>query len=229
VTLAEDGSASYEFVIDNTATFDFNKAWLPSLSEVEPPALLHVGTLATVIEPGASVLFSWAQDVRSYKVPIIYDPNVRPAVMSNKNAYVEAVEQWASISSVVKVSEEDVQWLFPRTRVDAVAMKWMTNYGTKIVIITRGAKGMVGFTCKGLVVSVPAENVDIVDTVGAGDTVGAVLSEAVLEFGLSVLTKNEAVLEKVLRRAAEAAAVTCSRAGCKPPTRVELASSFYIN
>ena len=62
VSLSDSGSASYEFVIENTATFDFNLDWLPN-PQTKRPALLHIGTLATVIEPGASILFEWAQSV----------------------------------------------------------------------------------------------------------------------------------------------------------------------
>ena len=62
VSLSDSGSASYEFLIENTATFDFNLEWLPN-PQTERPSLLHIGTLATAIEPGVSVLFEWAQSV----------------------------------------------------------------------------------------------------------------------------------------------------------------------
>ena len=76
VSLSESGSATYEFVIENTATFDFILEWLPN-PQTERPSLLHIGTLATVIELGASVLFEWAQSVAKL-APIVFDPNIRP-------------------------------------------------------------------------------------------------------------------------------------------------------
>ena len=79
VTLSSSGSASYEFVIEDTATFDFSDLWLPD-PQTYKPLLLHIGTLAIVIEPGASVLFEWAQSV-AHVAPIIFDPNIRPAVL----------------------------------------------------------------------------------------------------------------------------------------------------
>mgnify|MGYP000023175686 CR=1 FL=1 len=69
-------------IIENTATFDFNPDWLPN-PQTERPALLHVGTLATAIEPGASVLFEWAQSVATV-APIVFDPNIRPSVIADR-------------------------------------------------------------------------------------------------------------------------------------------------
>ena len=97
VSLSDSGSASYEFVIENTATFDFTLDWLPN-PQTERPTLLHIGTLATVIEPGASVLFKWAQSVANV-APIVFDPNIRPAVLGNRDEYVKKIEKWVAISS----------------------------------------------------------------------------------------------------------------------------------
>ena len=105
VSLSDSGSATYEFVIENTATFDFTSTWLPN-PQSERPSLLHVGTLATAIEPGASVLFEWAQSVAKV-APIVFDPNIRPAVISDRKQYVKQVERCVAISLAVKVSDED--------------------------------------------------------------------------------------------------------------------------
>jgi fructokinase len=111
VSLDEKGSASYEFIIDGTATFDFQREWLPDPYK-HKPTLLHIGTLVTAIEPAASVLFDWALEV-SELAPIVFDPNIRPAVISDRAAYRAQVEKWVSISSVIKVSEDDLSWLYP--------------------------------------------------------------------------------------------------------------------
>ena len=93
--------------------------------------------------------------------------------------------------------------------------------GVQLVVFTKGADGIEGFTKHGAV-SVPGVKITVVDTVGAGDTVGAVLVEGVVSYGVSNLHGD--VLEKVLTRAAEAAAVTCSRKGANPPYKSELES-----
>ena len=216
VSLSDSGSASYEFVIENTATFDFTSDWLPN-PQTERPILLHIGTLATAIEPGASVLFEWAQYVAKV-APIVFDPNIRPAVMDDRQQYVKQVERWVSISSAVKVSDEDIMWLYPKLEIDQVVNNWLTK-GAALIVVTNGDKGLAGYR-QSEKVSVDAVKVVVADTVGAGDTVGAILVEAIVKDGLDTLSGVR--LEMMLKRAAKAAAITVSRSGANPPTLKEI-------
>jgi len=206
VSLDESGSASYEFKLEDTATFDFSREWLP----ISAPEVLHIGTLATIIEPGASELFEWAKGLN---VPIVYDPNVRPSVLADKSRYREAVERWARISKVVKLSSNDMEWLGYEDS------DRFLDLGAELVVVTHGADGLTGYAKSGSV-SVPGVKVEVVDTVGAGDTVGAVLVEGLFKYGFSALLGEK--LFEVLTRAAKAASITCSRAGANPPTTEEL-------
>ena len=216
VSLSDSGSASYEFVIENTATFDFNSTWLPN-PQSERPSLLHIGTLATAIEPGVSVLFKWAQSVAKI-APIVFDPNIRPAVRSDRDLYVKQVELWMSISSAVKVSDEDIKWLYPSLEIDQVVNNWLIK-GPLLIVVTYGDKGLAGYRV-GEKVSVDAIKVAVADTVGAGDTVGAILVEAIVKDGLDSLSGVR--LEMMLKRAAKAAGITVSRIGANPPTLKEI-------
>ena len=216
VSLSDSGSASYEFVIENTITFDFTSNWLPN-PQTEPPTLLHIGTLATVIEPGASVLFDWAHSV-SKVAPIVFDPNIRPAVINDREKYVKQVERWVSISSAVKVSDEDIRWLYPFLEIEQVVNNWLAK-GPSLIVVTYGDKGLAGYRVDEKV-SVDAVKVAVADTVGAGDTVGAILVEAIVKDGLSSLSGVR--LEMMLKRAAKAAAITVSRSGANPPTLKEI-------
>jgi fructokinase len=216
VTLSSVGSASYEFVIEDTATFNFSDLWLPDPQKIMP-SLLHIGTLATIIEPGASVLFEWAQSI-AHVAPIVFDPNIRPAVLSDRDEYVKKVEKWVAISSAVKVSDEDLIWLFPGKVIDEIVGKWLEN-GVQLVVVTLGDKGVTAYR-KSEEISVDAVKVDVADTVGAGDTVGAVLVEAIVDIGLDRLTGE--VLETMLKRAVKAAAITVSRTGANPPSKDEI-------
>ena len=216
VSLSESGSASYEFVIENTATFDFSHDWLPN-PQTDRPSLLHIGTLATVIEPGASILFEWAQAVAKV-APIVFDPNIRPAVISDRKLYMTQVERLVAISSAVKVSDEDIKWLYPSLEIDQVVNNWLKK-GPLLVVVTYGDKGLTGYR-KGEMVSADSIKVKVADTVGAGDTVGAILVEAIVKDGLDSLTGSR--LETMLKRAAKAAAITVSRVGANPPTSEEL-------
>jgi fructokinase len=216
VSLNNSGSASYEFVIDNTATFDYTSDWLPN-PQTERPSLLHIGTLATVIEPGASVLFEWAQSVTKV-APIVFDPNIRPAVLSDREIYVKQVEQWITISSAIKVSDEDIRWLYPSLEIEQVVDNWLAK-GPSLIVVTYGDEGLAGYRV-GEKVSVDAVMVAVADTVGAGDTVGAILVEAIVKDGLNTLSGVR--LEMMLKRAAKAAAITVSRSGANPPTLKEI-------
>ena len=217
VSLSDAGGATYEFVIDETATFDFSHTWLPDPFKLKP-ALLHIGTLVTAIEPAASILHEWASQVAEV-APVVFDPNIRPAVMDNRDLYVAAVEKWVAISACVKVSDDDLSWLYPDEKIESVVNRWLSD-GVALVVVTYGAKGITGHTSSGSV-AVDAVKVEVVDTVGAGDTVGAVLVEAIIEKGLSNLTGY--LLRNALARAVKAAAITCSRTGARPPSKMELA------
>jgi fructokinase len=216
VSLSKTGSASYEFVIEDTATFDFSDPWLPDPQKMQP-SLLHIGTLATVIEPGASVLFKWAQSIANF-ASIVFDPNIRPAVLGNRDEYVKKVEKWVSVSSVVKVSDEDLHWLYSGKPIDEIVGNWL-EVGVQLVVVTLGDKGITAYR-KNEQINVDAVRVVVADTVGAGDTVGAVLVEAIVNNGLDKLTGG--LLETMLNRAVKAAAITVSRTGANPPSKKEL-------
>ena len=216
VSLNAKGGASYEFVIDDTATFDFSHSWLPDTA-VSKPALLHIGTLVTAIEPAASVLFEWSSKVAKV-APIVFDPNIRPAVMIDRAKYVKQVERWISISNAVKVSDDDIYWLYPGQDLDKVAKRWL-GMGPELIVVTFGDKGLAGYR-KDSKISVDAKKVVVADTVGAGDTVGAILVEAIIEDGLDKLVNER--LTSMLDRAAKAAAITVSRTGALPPSSDEI-------
>jgi fructokinase len=216
VTLSKSGSASYEFVLEDTATFDFSDLWLPDPQKIKP-SLLHIGTLATIIEPGASSLFKWAQSV-AHVARIVFDPNIRPAVLGNRDEYVKKVEKWVAISSAVKVSDEDLNWLYPGKAINEIVNEWL-EVGVQLVVVTLSEQGITSFR-KNEQISVVAVKVVVADTVGAGDTVGAVLVEAILDNGLDRLTGE--VLKTMLKRAVKAAAITVSRTGANPPSKREI-------
>ena len=216
ISLDANGGASYEFKIDGTATFDFDLKWLPDPSRYKPQ-VLHIGTLVTVIQPGADVLYDWAMQVAEF-APIVFDPNIRPTVMGDHDLYEAAVEKWAALSSVIKVSDDDMAWLYPGQKYEDVAQRWL-NDGAALVVVTRGSNGIIGFTQEGAV-EVDGAKITVADTVGAGDTVGAIIVEAMIEKGILALTGD--VLKATLHRAAVAAGITCSLKGAHPPYKHEL-------
>ena len=220
VTLDSAGSASYEFVIDGTATFDFNDSWLPDPESLKP-SVLHIGTLATIVEPASTTLHNWAIKCAEF-APIVFDPNVRSSVVGDREKYRSAVEKWVGISSVIKLSDDDISWLYPEESMDEVAKRWIAG-GASLVVVTRGAHGIIGYTEHGYE-EVDGAKVNVVDTVGAGDTVGAILVEGIMKH--SVIGLQGQVLNAVLHRAAIAAGITVSRAGAQPPRLHELVEAL---
>jgi len=216
VTLDKAGGASYQFLIDETSTFDYQLDQLPD-AQKQAPSLLHIGTLVCAIEPCASTLHQWVTGFKQ-SVPVVYDPNIRPSVIADRTLYLKQVLTWVSLSSVVKLSIDDLNWLYPGKSVDDVAKEFI-GMGVKIVVVTLGDAGIVAIT-KDENVEVKAVKTKVVDTVGAGDTVGAILVEAIIKYGLEKLTGQ--LLTDTLNRAAAAAAITISRAGANPPTQAEL-------
>jgi fructokinase len=209
-TIDNDGLAKYDFELEGTASFAFDGSWLP----VGEPEVIHVGSVATLIEPGATELLKW---VSSKSVPVIFDPNVRPSIEGNRDVYRAAVERWIAVATIVKLSEDDLSWLYGSGEKEVIEA-WLKR-GVSIVVLTRAEKGLRAYS-KGFVVEVPAVPVNLVDSVGAGDTIGAVLVEGLLVYGVAGMVGE--TLKSVLERAAKAAAITCSRAGANPPTREEL-------
>ena len=209
-SIDEKGLASYKFELEGSSSFTFDRSWLPG----GEPGVIHIGSVATLLEPGASELFNWAKDKSA---PIVFDPNIRPSIESDKKIYREAVERFISIAAVVKLSEDDLTWLY-KVPEGEVITNWLSR-GTEIVVVTRAERGLSAFTRDGRI-DCPAAKVELVDSVGAGDTIGAVIVEGLLKYGLGGLKAD--ALKRVLERAAKAAGITCSRAGANPPWKEEL-------
>jgi fructokinase len=207
-TIDDNGLARYDFELDKTSSFAFHNSWLPSGS----PDVIHVGSVATMLEPGASELLTW---VSATSAPVVFDPNVRPSIQGDRDLYRAAVERWIDVASVVKLSEDDLNWLHGD---ESVVRSWFGR-GVSMVIVTRAERGLSAITAMGEI-HVPAVSVDVVDTVGAGDTIGAVVVEGLLELYNEIFALGN--IEKVLKRAVRAAAITCSRAGANPPWKSEL-------
>jgi len=209
-TINEVGLASYEFRLDSTESFNFHSSWLPK----EDAEVIHIGSVATLLEPGASELYKW---LSKKSAVVVFDPNVRPSIQSNKEIYRNSVERWIDLAKIVKLSEDDFSWLYQVSESEVIT-NWFSR-GTEIVVVTRAEKGLTCFTRDGRI-DCPAAKVELVDSVGAGDTIGAVIVESLLKYGLDGLKAD--VLRQVLERAAKAAGITCSRAGANPPWKEEL-------
>lgn len=207
-TIAPDGSARYVFDID----------WsLPDGIELGHPAIIHTGSIATFLEPGAESIRTLL-DVRDEHTLVSYDPNIRPAIIGSRETELPAFERMARSSDLVKLSAEDAAWLYPDRRASEVLLRILA-LGPRLAVLTDGESGAHLATTKGSVF-VPSIAVDVVDTIGAGDTYMASLIASILALGLSALDGE--TLVRIGRRAAAAAALCVMRPGAQPPTVAEV-------
>jgi fructokinase len=220
VHLTPDGQATYSFHADGAA----DRGLLPEhLRELPPGAALHLGSIALAFEPVASTLEGLLQREAGSRL-ISLDPNIRPALIADRDAYLRRFATWIADADIVKVSSEDLAWLYPDTAEDDVVAGWLAD-DVGLVLVTYGADGARAVTpSAGVRVQAPATRV--VDTVGAGDafTAGALtfLHETGALDRAAVRALDAASLERLLTFACGVAADTCTRRGADPPRRGQL-------
>ncbi|WP_250405362.1 carbohydrate kinase family protein, partial [Streptomyces cellostaticus] len=212
-TVDAGGSAAYSFYVDGTADRLFTApAALPAGTRA-----VSFGTCSLVLEPGASAYEKLMRAAAARGLFTALDPNVRTGLIPDADAYRARFRGWLPSVTLLKLSEEDAAWLGGTPR------EWLAA-GPSAVVVTRGGEGLTVHTRDGTAYaehSVPGEKVEVVDTIGAGDTVNAALlhglatQDALSSRGLAALGRDG--WRRLLRFAARAAAVTCSRAGAEPP------------
>ncbi len=222
-------TSTAEAVLDahGAATYTFDLTWDPDTAELpETPDAVHTSSIAAVLEPGATTLSALLRSARGSST-ISYDPNARPTLMGAPEDVRARIEENIALSDVVKASDEDVAWLYGTEDVEDVAASWR-DLGPSLTVLTRGGDGAVAFSASGRVQVAPVQ-VEVVDTVGAGDTFSAGILDALAAKGLLGADRREMLaaipsddLATVLRRAAALSAITVSRAGANPPWSHEL-------
>lgn len=217
-----DGHARYSFFDDNSAGQMLTKKDWPKLDAAVKA--LHFGSISLIPEPGGGTLEALMKREAKSRV-ISLDPNIRPGMIKNKRQHMGRLTRMMGISDIVKVSDEDVEWMTGAKDLAKAAKKWL-KLGAKIVVVTKGGEGVEAFT-PNFSIAQKAVKVKVADTVGAGDTFTAGLLTALTKAKLldkkKLATITQADLEAALAFAAKAAAVTVSRPGADPPWANELA------
>ena len=213
--LDEGGAATYRFYFDGTSA--------PSLTSV-PAGLecdvLFTGGLGLVLEPMADTVEALIGEVADDAL-VMVDVNCRPAIVPDRDAYVARVERVVANADVVKVSDEDLAYLAPGAP-PAAAAHGLLDHGPSAVLVTAGSEGVHVLTAAGDA-TVPVEPVDVVDTIGAGDSFGAGFLTWWVAAGQSVGELGDLDrLVPAVRAANAVAGVVCTRRGADPPWRSEL-------
>lgn len=212
--------ARYSFYDEGTAGRMLAANDIPKLQD--GIQALHFGALSLMQEPCGTTYETVARREAEHRV-ISLDPNIRPDAIQNERAYRERLQRLIALSDIVKVSVDDLAWIDPTNGASTIR-EWVVG-GTSIVVLTNGAQGAMAYRANGEV-HIPAREVKVVDTVGAGDAFGAGMLAGLYRLGL--MTKPALAqatmedMEKALQLASEVAAVVVSRAGANPPWRHEL-------
>ncbi|MGJ7562426.1 carbohydrate kinase family protein [Variovorax sp. GB1R11] len=181
---------------------------------------LHFGSISLLQQPAATRITDLITANKGRCV-IVFDPNVRPSLIADMVGYRARVTGWFALADLVKLSDEDAELLAPGQPVDALAAD-ILKAGARAVIVTRGGHGATLWRTGHAPMAVAAPRVQVVDTIGAGDTFTAGLSVSLLAHGVERPAQlgelGDEAWREVMRFAATAAALNCAREGADPPT-----------
>jgi fructokinase len=220
---AKTGSR-YSFYLDATA---YDGSWPFPAEWPKGARHLHVGSFAAVERHGQSVVA--ALTAARPHATVSFDPNIRPLVTPDRDSVTRLVEREASLAHVVKASEEDLEWLYPGRGIED-SLAALVKSGPRFCVATLGERGAVAILGEERI-EIGAPRVEVVDTVGAGDSfmsalLGAMDRDHALGAGAPAPSRSE--LEKWLGFAAAASAITCTRKGSDPPTRQEVEAALTV-
>ncbi len=217
VKVEQGKDPEYAFYTEGTADCSLNEKEFPAVLPDSVNALVF-GSISLLMEPGGSVIAALAEREHGRRV-LSFDPNIRPVLIKDSGAFRGRCEHLFSLSTIVKVSDVDLQWLYPRLSLEKAAEK-IKQFGPFIVAVTKGADG--SFVLKDSIrVEARAGKINVADTVGAGDTFHAgflawLEKNSLLNIhSLQEITQED--LAQALGFASRCADITCSRQGADPP------------
>ena len=213
VSIGDDGKASYAFHTHATTNFNWQPGDFPS---IPADKWLHFGSIGTVMEPAFEPVYAFLATTPN---PKSFDLNVRPSTIPDRGEYRTKIDALLSLigrgEGFAKASDEDLEWLTDDgSEPLATAHEWVRRYGLGFFIVTLGAEGAVAVGPEGELARAAGRRVDVVDTVGAGDT-----------FTAGFLARYDGSnIGEALDYGVAASALVCTRAGAQPPTASELAA-----
>ena len=222
-SLHRTSTAAAEIGDDGSAAYTFDIAWdIPGRIDLPPVRHLHVGSISAFLDPGAARVETLVVDLAA-RATVSFDPNIRPALVGDRDAALSRFQRLASLADLVKLSDEDAAFLYPDLGPDEAA-KTVAALGP-VVAVTKGADGSM-LVAGTLTVEVEPVIASVSDTVGAGDSYMSALLWALLRAGRmrpGPISNGE--MAQTGAFAAEAAAITVGRPGAEPPTLREVEGS----
>ena len=212
------GDAHFSFMNAGAADTLYDPQPRPTLPD--GVRFLEFGSISLLHEPSGGAIADLVA-LHADRLSTVFDPNVRPALIPERAAYLQRLTAWLALSRIVKVSAQDLDWLYPDRDVLAAAVGWL-RHGPEAIVVTRGSEGAQLLRPGREPLSVAAPAVEVVDTVGAGDTFTAALMVTLSERPVPLADLEDGEAAAVLRFAVAAAALNCTRAGADPPRRADL-------
>ena len=202
----------------NLSHYDFKKSILKKI------VLAHFSSISLVLKPGSETYFKIIKNLKKTSL-ISIDPNIRSSLIENKNNYLTRFKQFLKLADIIKLSDEDFNYLSNNNNPDKVIPNWIQKNNISFVILTLGEKGSILYSKK-LRIFIKSYKVKVADTVGAGDIFqAAVINYLYKSKNLSndkLLNLKKSDWEKCLKFASKAAAINCTKEGCYPPTEREI-------
>lgn len=228
VVSLRDGQPAYQFYREGTAERDVTLASLTASLPASPRAF-YIGSLALAHGPDAEAWAALFEALAGRGVFTAIDPNIRAAFIADRAAYMTRLERLFTRANLIKLSDEDVAWLYPDLDEDAALAAIAARSGADLVVLTRGGAGAVALRGDDRFAVPPHPVANLRDTVGAGDTfMGSLLAQTAvrgLMAGRALAGAPRDTVAAILATAARAAAMNCARVGCNPPTSAELAAA----
>jgi len=216
-----NGAAQYAFYDEGTASRTWTYA--PGAIPFDKITALHVGSTTLINDPCASAYEALVRAAQPQCI-ISFDPNVRPTLTKDIVPYRARMNRLAALADIVRMSDEDFEFLYENHDYDSAAAKWLQD-GASLVLITRGGDGVLAYVAAGKT-EAPSVKVKVADTIGAGDTFQGGMLVALLEAGLLDKARLKAIsldqANAALAFATKAASITVSRPGANPPWRNEM-------
>lgn len=217
-SLAKTATATAEIAADGSAEYTFDIEWnLGPAALPYAPKVLHTGSIATFLEPGAANVRTLLEQAQGGCI-VTYDPNIRTDLLGSHGEALRIFEELVPLTSVVKLSDDDAFWLYPGKSLEESAQH-ILGLGAGLAVVTRGAQGSLMAT-RHTQLTVPAVTSVVADTIGAGDSYMSALILGLLLRGSQGLAPT--VLERIGQTASMAASITVGRPGANPPTHREL-------
>jgi fructokinase len=217
-----NGEPHYAFYDDATSAQLW--AYHPALFSFDEIEVVHVGSTTLINEPAATEYLKMFRDAKG-KTTLSFDPNCRPSLIRNKAEYLARMAEFIAVADIVRMSDLDFDFLFGGDDFQSKADEALAG-GVALFVVTRGGDGVIAWHATAGQVEVPAPAIQVVDTIGAGDTFQGSLLVALREAGrierpaLEVISRDE--LAAALAFGTRCAAITCSRAGANPPWKLDV-------